>query len=60
MQSCLSEGIHIPAFKKLVIIYEKKKDYSKALAVIEEAVKYDRAVEYYEKKKASILKKTGK
>ncbi len=60
MQSNVSEGMHIPAFKKLVIIYEKKKDYSKALAVIEEAIKYDREVEYYEKKKASILKKTGK
>lgn len=60
MKKFLSDGICIPAFKKLVIIYDKKKEYEKALAIIDEAVKFDREVEYYEKKKASILKKMSK
>lgn len=57
MQEYISEGIFIPAFKKLVIIYDKKKEYEKALTIIDEAVKFDREVEYYEKKRAAILKK---
>lgn len=60
MQKYLSDGIFIPAFKKLVVIYDKKKEYQKALEIIDEAVKYDREVEYYEKKRASILKKMNK
>lgn len=60
MQKYVSDGICIPAFKKLVIIYDKKKEYKKALAIIDEAVKFDREVEYYEKKKATILKKMNK
>lgn len=60
MKKYLSDGICIPAFKKLVIIYDKKKEYTKALEVIDKAVKYDREVEYYEKKRSAILKKMNK
>ena len=57
MQQYVSEGIVIPAFKKLVIIYDKKKEYKKALEIIDKAIKYDRDTDYYEKKRAAILKK---
>lgn len=57
MQKYLADGISIPAFKRLVIIYDKKKEYEKALEIIEEALKYDREIGYYIKKRESILKK---
>lgn len=60
MQSCIESGIKIPAFQRLVIIFEKQGDYTKAIEIAEQAMKYDREKTYYEKKIEALNKKIKK
>ena len=46
----------IPAFKRLVIIYEKAGEYDKALQICDLAIKYRESPEEFEKRKIKILK----
>lgn len=62
MKREVREGISIPAFKKLIIIYEKKKEYRKAEETARLAITYTNAIteedaEYYAKKMSSNMKK---
>ena len=65
MRTDINGGIHIPAFKKLVIIYENQKEYDKAVFYAEQALKYtkynsDDAVYYSKKMKTLMNKKFSK
>ncbi|MBR3422660.1 MAG: hypothetical protein IKG98_11475 [Ruminococcus sp.] len=55
MKPFIRDGATIPAFKKLIIIYEKKCDYQKAKEIAEQAIKYTNSkskddAAYYSKK----------
>lgn len=57
----IKSGIHIPAFKKLIIIYENKQDFDKAATLAETALSYSKnnkedAV-YYSKKMKTLMNK---
>ncbi len=59
MKADIKGGIHIPAFKKLVIIYENQKEYDKAAFYAGQALKYtkkdsDDAI-YYSKKMKTLM-----
>ena len=61
MKEDIKIGMHIPAFKKLVIIYETQKNYDKAAFYAEQALKYtknnsDDAI-YYSKKMKTLMNK---
>ena len=65
MKEDIKTGIHIPAFKKLVIIYENQKEYDKAAFYSEQALKYtkkdsDDAIYYSKKMKTLMNKKYSK
>lgn len=62
MKRDISDGIFIPAFKRLIIIYENKKDYEKAIETARLALTYTNVnnqedAEYYAKKMSSNMKK---
>ena len=48
---------NIPAFKRLVIIYDKKEEYEKALNVCNRAIKYGQSIEDFEQRKEKLIKK---
>lgn len=51
---------NIPAFKRLVIIYEKQKDFDKAVDTCNKAIEYGQSVEEFEKRKQKIQNKIVK
>ena len=48
---------NIPAFKRLVIIFEKKEAYEKAIEICNSAIAYGQSVEEFEEKKQKLQKK---
>jgi len=48
---------NIPAFKRLVIIYEKQNIYEKAIEICNSAIAYGQSVEEFEEKKQKLQKK---
>lgn len=50
----------IPAFERLVIIYEKKKEYVKAIEICHQALKYRPGIPYYIEKIQKLQKKMEK
>lgn len=57
MKKEIKEGIRIPAYKRLLIIYTKNKEYEKALEIIDQALKHNQDKEYYKKQHENIIKK---
>lgn len=57
MKKEIKEGINIPAYKRLSIIYTKNKEYEKALKIIDQALKHNQDKEHYKKQRESIMKK---
>lgn len=61
MKSDIAHGIRIPAFRKLIIIYENQGEYKKAADIAEQALRFsgsDKAeTEYYAKKLSGNKKK---
>ena len=64
MKHYVDDGIVIPAFKQMVIIYENKKEYTTAIKYAKRALKYSKhnkeETEYYKKKIKSIQEKAKK
>lgn len=62
MKRDIADGISIPAFKRLIIIFENKNEYEKALELTQTALKYTSRenaedAKYYLKKAETIKKK---
>ena len=61
MRSDILHGIRIPAFRKLIIIYENNGEYAKAAEIAEEALRYSgnnqEDAEYYAQKMKANNKK---
>lgn len=62
MKRDIRDGIFIPAFKRLIIIYENKKDYEKAIEIARLALTYTNVnnkedADYYSKKMSENIKR---
>jgi tetratricopeptide (TPR) repeat protein len=49
---------NIPAFSRLAIIYEKQKEFQKAIEICDKAIKYGQSVEEFEERKIKLQMKT--
>lgn len=48
---------NIPAFSRLAIIYEKQKEFQKAIEICDKAIKYGQSVEEFEERKQKLQMK---
>lgn len=50
----------IPAFNRLLIIFEKQKDYLKAIEICDKAIAFKHEADVYSERKAKLIKKINK